>query len=385
MNYFSLARTFILIPLLAVVVVSINTLFPFIVGKYAIFRTAVDLSLIFFLIGLLQKNEESVGMFKKIEILFRKPLFIAIGIFTLVFVIACFFGVNPSNSFWSNFERGEGGVQIIHLFLFFSLISLLFNDEKSWRRVLIFAILGGMLMSGYGLFAALGKPGFVGAKFAEPGFRFQGSIGNPAYVAAYAIFLMFYAFCLSLLGHQKNKTVLSKIIYILIFAVFFAVFILAATRGAFVGFVSALVIGAAYFAYTKPKLRPVLIGAIIILTVSVSTLVYFKDSKLVKSLPGSRIFDISFSTETFRHRAIEWKVAIDAFKERPLLGWGPENFIFAFDKLYNIRHFTTQAGFGAWFDRAHNIFLDYLSSICIIGLFCYVGVFAAFFWLFLID
>ncbi len=59
MNYFNLARIFLLVPLIAIVVVTPSTLFPFIVGKYVIFRAAVDLAVIFFLLGLLQKNKES--------------------------------------------------------------------------------------------------------------------------------------------------------------------------------------------------------------------------------------------------------------------------------------------------------------------------------------
>lgn len=380
MNYFTLSKIFIIIPLLALVIVAPQTLFPFIVGKYAIFRAATDIALILLLVGLLQKNQESEKISKKIEELFKSPFFISLGIFTVVFILASVFGVNPANSFWSNFERGEGGIQIIHLFLFFSVLSVLFSNDKGWRQVLTFAVIGGLFVTGYGLFAALGKPGFIGARFAEPGFRFQGSIGNPAYVAAYMIFLMFYSACLLLIKNRKNTDLTGKIITAVCLVLFFVIFILAATRGAFLGLIAAVVAGVVYFAYNNPKLRPVLVSGLVILVLVVSVLVYFKNSPIIKSLPFARLFDISLSTETFRHRAIEWKVAIDAFKERPILGWGPENFIFAFDKHYNINHFSTKTGFGAWFDRAHNIFFDYLSTIGIVGLFAYLGIFLVFFW-----
>ena len=36
---------------------------------------------------------------------------------------------------------GEGGLQMLHLFIFFILLVLLFRDEKSWRKMLIIFIL----------------------------------------------------------------------------------------------------------------------------------------------------------------------------------------------------------------------------------------------------
>ncbi len=47
-------------------------------------------------------------------------------------------------------------------------------------------------MALYGFFAAIGVEGFIGSQYGE-GFRLSGSIGNPAYTAAYSIFMIFFA------------------------------------------------------------------------------------------------------------------------------------------------------------------------------------------------
>ena len=123
-------------------------------------------------------------------------------------------------------------------------------------------------------------------------------------------------------------------------------------------------------------------SGIVIMLLVIGSLVYFKNAPFIKSLPGSRIFDISFQTENFQNRMVIWQIAIDGFKERPLLGWGPENFSYTFDKHYNPKHYSIIAGFGAWYDRAHNIFLDYLNQAGILGLLSFLGIFAAFYWCF---
>src|SRR3989338_6798088 len=143
MNYFKISKFFLYLAPFAIILITPSTLFPFIVGKYVWFRTSVDLALIFFLLGVLLDNYRvnELKLYENLSKLIRNPLVIAVTLFAAVFVLAGFFGIDPANSFWSNFERGEGGLQMIHLWLFFSLSILLFREEKDWRtifRVMIF-------------------------------------------------------------------------------------------------------------------------------------------------------------------------------------------------------------------------------------------------------
>ena len=119
---------------------------------------------------------------------------------------------------------------------------------------------------------------------------------------------------------------------------------------------------------------------LILLMLIVGSLVYFRSTPFVKKIPGSRIFDISFSAETFQHRTIMWGIAWEGFKERPIFGWGPENYLNIFSKYYNPDYFTPGKGYGAWFDRAHSVIFDYLAETGIIGLISYIGIFVVLFW-----
>ncbi len=378
MDYFKVSRFFLYLVPFVVVVVTPFTLFPFIVGKYAVFRGAIDLSFIFLLSGFLFSPSAEEHL-KRLWKVLRSPLGIAVSIFTAAFLLACVFGVNFNWSFWSNFERGEGGLQIIHLYLLFLLLVTLFKGEKDWSRFLTFMVAGSILMVVYGYLASMNFGGFVGSRFTDGGYRFQGSIGNPAYVGAYLIFAFGYLFYLLFTKYRQKMKILGWVFFGVITAFLFSAFILTGTRGSFIGFVVGLIAALVYAAFMKPALRKWILGAIALILVVVGLLVAFQQSSFVKRIPGSRVFDISVLAGTFQTRAVMWQIAWDGFLARPVFGWGPENFPVVFNKFFNINYFDPSQGFGAWFDRAHSIIFDGLAETGAVGTVAYLGVFVVFF------
>lgn len=404
LNYFKISKFLIYLVPLVVAIVTNGTLFPFIVGKYVAFRFLVGFSLIFFLLGLLFHKESSVIGHRLLVILKRPPV-VALGVFVLAFVLAGFFGVDPSYSFWSNFERGEGSIQLIFLFAFALMLLVHLRDKNDWRKFFWISILGAYLMIFYGIGAGLkyvdadyrtavidgveqevlagtGGPlfqtfhGFIGSTLSD---RFAGSVGNPAYVATYLMFAAFFAAYLlhSYRGKKHRMAQVFLISSLLVFALFF---FLAATRGAFLGVGVGALAALGYLIYASPKFRKPLLSIVLVLVVLASLGFYFKDSPAVKRIPGSRIFDISLKEQTLQHRMIMWGIAFEGWKDRPLFGWGPENYPQVFYRHYNPAYFDPAAGtFGAWFDRAHNIFFDYLVETGIIGLLAYVAIFVTYY------
>lgn len=378
MDYFKISRFFLIASLFTVVIVTISTLFPFVVGKYVFFRIVVGLAFIFFLLGILfDRRKEDI--LKRLKRLIKEPLVIALSIFLLVFLLAVFLGVDPHFSFWSSFERGEGGFQMIFFYLFFILLILLFKDEKDWQKLFIYIILGGILMALYGILAGFGVRGFLGSEFGSEGYRFSGPIGNPAYVAAYSLFLLFFSLYVLFGKYRRALRSMPAIVVMASSGLLFAVFIMAATRGAFIGFIVAVVAVSGYLVFSIKKLRWPLVGLILVLIALYSLGVYFYESQFIQNLPASRLFDISATTETFYHRTIMWEVAWEGFKEKPLLGWGPEGFERVFSLHYDERYFDPGEGYGVWFDRAHSIYFDYLVSTGILGLLSFLSIFFVFF------
>ena len=83
---------------------------------------------------------------------------------------------------------------------------------------------------------------------------------------------------------------------------------------------------------------------------------------------------------TAQTRLWVWGAAWQGFLERPILGWGPENFTVVFDLHFNKNFFVPGQNGETWFDRAHSVFFDYLSETGIVGLLSYLGIFVVLLW-----
>jgi O-antigen ligase len=79
-------------------------------------------------------------------------------------------------------------------------------------------------------------------------------------------------------------------------------------------------------------------------------------------------------------RIIVWEGAWEAVQDRPLLGYGPENFRLAYQSHFDNRLYE-DVNFGeTWFDRAHNVMLDTLVSVGFVGLGLYLILGGYFLW-----
>lgn len=84
-------------------------------------------------------------------------------------------------------------------------------------------------------------------------------------------------------------------------------------------------------------------------------------------VPGSPV-QKRYIEESSAARIIVWEAGFEAFKERPLLGLGPENFRIALDHHFDNRLYLEENLGEIWFDRAHNLFIDTLVSVGVLGL-----------------
>jgi O-antigen ligase len=386
-----IAKWYLYVAAFSVVVVMNSIFFPFIGGKDYFFRFSVELALIFFTLAWAfeARSGEVEG---SVKTWFKKPLFVAVSVFVLMVILACLFAYDMNAAFWSNYERGESGFQMIHYYIFFVLLVLLLRTEDDWKNMFRYSMVAAGLMILYGLGGNYLVQGFIGSysgSQAPAGFwhklidgRFQGSLGNPAYVAPYLIFSMFYAGYLWVRRKvSPAKNALMNVGYAAIIAVFFLFFILSQTRGAFLGLgvgVLALILYLIFSA--REKIRKWSLVALGILIILGGTGYAFRNSSFIQNLPEGRLLQLSFSDATAQSRFWTWGSAWNGFLERPILGWGPENFTAVFDKYFDPRHFIPGTPTETWFDRAHSVFFDYLAETGALGLLSYLAIFVVFFW-----
>jgi O-antigen ligase/thioredoxin-like negative regulator of GroEL len=291
------------------------------------------------------------------------------AIFVVVVFVADVFGANPQKSFWSNYERMEGFVALIHLFGYFLVAGSVLRTEKLWTRFFHTVIFTNVIMVFYSLLQLGGA-----IQINQSVTRLDGTFGNSAYLAVYMLFgIAFTAFLL--VRHRGSSFV--KWVYGII--IFFQGLILyyTQTRGVIIGLAVGIVFSTSLillFNKKNRRVRNIAFGILAVLVLMVSSLAVFRDSSFVKeSEVLNRIASLSLTQALNNPRFMVWGMAIDGFKERPILGWGQENFNFVFNKYYDPKMYGQEQ----WFDRAHNIFFDWLIAGGILGLLGYLSLFFA--------
>ncbi len=341
-------------------IVSGSLFFPFITGKNFAFRILVEI--LFGVWAILALRDASYRPS------FSLPL-LAVGVLTLFVGIADIFSENPIKSFWSNYERMEGFVTLLHLLVYFLITISVFVKENLWIRFFQTSLGAAFLMSIYGVFQLMGA-----VKINQGGVRLDGTFGNATYLAIYMVFNIFIAAFLYV--RRTEKSWLSYI-YLGLMVLYTFILYHTATRGALLGFIGGVLVTAfliALFERGRSDLRKVAIGIMATVLILVGGFFTIKDTSFVKeSEVLSRFSSISLEETTTKSRFIVWDMAFQGFKERPFLGWGQESFNFVFNKYYDPRMYAQEQ----WFDRTHNVVLDWLIAAGLPGLVFYLSIFVA--------
>lgn len=297
-----------------------------------------------------------------------RPSFKGITLFLFLFLavmsLSALFGANPSLSFWSKFERMTGVLMWLHLFGFYLAASTVLQ-KKDWLRIFGASASLGVLM---GLLSVFKK---------DPGMRGGGTLGNDSFYGTYLLINIFLAVYLFFAAAKKGNR--SKLLMIFSGSSFLAlVYFLfrSEANAAQISFLGGLVLLFCLWLATSKKKVFRLIGlaalAAIVLGGSAAIVLAMRTDSYVYHALTNRLGESALSA-----RLVVWDAAYQGFIDRPLLGYGPENFEYAFIRHYN-SCFGTSSGKcsgSVWFDRAHNIIFDRLSTTGILGLVTYLAIF----------
>lgn len=344
------------------VVVPSSFIFPFIVPKILLLRIIITIATAGYALLLIINWQEYKPKLT--------PVSIALLAFLLSFALSTFFGVDSYHSFWDNHERMLGLFTIIHYVLYFFICTNIFKSWTEWKWALRFFLLGGFVVMLIGLMQ-VSNPNLLLNQGSE---RVASTLGNAIYVGGYGLFLFF----VSMLLFLKEKLPIWKYIDAIAGAVALFGMYYSGTRGSMLGLVvglGVLLVGYAILLKDKPKVRRTLIGIMVVGVLIIGFLLVNKQSAFVLNIPMlGRLLNISFSSGTGSTRLIAWKIAIESWKAHPLVGWGPNNFFYAFNQHYNPHSFLY--GYGeTWFDNAHNILLNTLTVQGLFGILAYLGIF----------
>jgi hypothetical protein len=153
---------------------------------------------------------------------------------------------------------------------------------------------------------------------------------------------------------------------------------LTGSRGAALGLVSGLgAFAVAYAAWGKISLiKYSAAGVVAVLVVLVVFIALARNSSLVERAAESsvliaRLSSIGLGDQSIEGRFDSVKTGVEGFAARPILGWGPENYLVPWG-----RYFGGKEQESATFDQAHNKVLEELTTKGIVGLLSYLSLWA---------
>jgi O-antigen ligase/tetratricopeptide (TPR) repeat protein len=342
------------VPFLTLYVANEN-FFPYITGKNFWFRIIVEVVVgAYIILALLDKTVRP--RFSWILATF--------GALIAVMLITTLQAEHVSTAFWSNFERMDGYVTLIHVFFYFLVLGSVFQSPKIWTYFLNTTVAVAALVALQGV-----------AQLSGSTTRVDSTLGNAAYMAVY---MLFHIFILALLFVRTN-VVPYRVIYVLLGILFVFVLLQTGTRGTAIGLATGSLAAVSYivlFAARYPQVRRYALFGVVSLVLLFGGFYSVRDSAYIQETPAlARIANIDLGND-LRIRSIIWGMSVEGVKERPVFGWGHGNFNYVFNEQYDPRLYAQEQ----WFDRVHNIVFDWLIAGGVVGLVAYFSIFAALFY-----
>ena len=384
--------------LLTPLIVSRSTLSPYIVGKALFARSVITVTFAAWLI-LIWRNPKHRP---------AKSLIVSAGlIWLLISLIAGFTGVSHVRSLWSTYERMQGVIDQAHWLAFIVIAGSVFRNMSAWRALLTINLAVAATVCGLGLVDHFGVSDI---KTIGNSNHLSSTLGNSSYLGAYTAVSAITGVGLvvhSLAGARtpsgaqrrqnrrfKNRrragrraapTASARLLQALwIAATLLCLWCLWLTtaRSALLGLGAGFAtLSVGYILLGVPgtvrrvafSLLAVTLAASALLTISRFTAVLdpvIESSRMLQRIDQLGRTGADFSA-TKRTEALE--ADVNAFKERPILGWGTENYLIAWG-----RHVKNAEDVKlGYFDHAHNKLMQELVTKGLLGLLSYLLVWSA--------
>ncbi len=336
-----------------------NVYFPFIFPKTTLF---IFLTSITFIIWLTLAISDRQFRVKKNWLL----ILLFLGLFSAF--ISNILAENPAQAFWSTIERMDGFLLQIYLIFYFLILAGSLKSKKLWIYFLNNLLIVGAIFGFHGL--------------SENTDRISSWLGNPIYLAVLALFNFFISLYLAIEDYLKNFKIKSWKFLLYLFSAGFFLYILIKTgsRGPLLGIIGGLSFASLiyFFAEKQNKVWKNLAGLFFLIIIIFTSLFFYFKNDLAKndfiqnSFFLNRLVNIGVQDENTIQRLDNWKMSYEAWQEKPIFGWGNDNYHYIYIKYFKPDSLDVP---GLWFDRSHNVFFDKLVFYGLIGFLIYILLF----------
>jgi O-antigen ligase len=335
---------------------------------------------------------------------------VALSAYVIASVLAAAAGVNSSRSVWSTFDRMTGIFDLLHWALLALVLTSVVRSQQAWRFLLNGQLAVTLLVI---LIAATQIWGvsFIPSIIAKC--RVDGTMGNASYLAPILVMSILVAAGLlaqSLVQGRGNReaatpikesnagaTALAglrnggpawRILWLSVIGLGSLVLVYTGTRGALIGLAAGAIAMplALYFWGNRRALVPVgLTSGGLLLTLGG---MFALDSAFglpvagncVNSTATVRLTQLAATgtnDSSLALRLSSARAGLGGFLERPILGWGPENFGYAFNQHVDPQIFQ-QGSF--LMDKAHNQVVEEFTTKGLVGGLAFLGMWGVLAW-----
>jgi O-antigen ligase len=354
----------LVVSLLVPVIVASGFFFPYVVPRNIFFRAIVEVGTLILVWSLCWGGDD-------LDLRYE-PIFWALVAFVTASFVSALFSPARDHSLFGDFERMGGVWAWLHLGLFFLLLRTLRDDE--WLWVLNAALLVGLFVSSSAILEhsqIASAPRSADAILAPS----SATIGNGGLLAAYLLFAT------ALAGYLSTTSIRFRLLYLSVGGINLLALASAENRSTVIGLGLGAIVGSVIFATLRTQSRKRWIAPGMSITLACTVIAI--------SL-GIRAFPSSFLTRvtptvlqrlaltnpggTDESRTMQWRAAIEGFRDRPLLGYGPENHDLVWSAHFDPRIYRIATDV---FDRTHNQFLEVLATTGLVGAAAFLGIWLA--------
>ena len=342
--------------LLTPLVITPDTIYPFVVGKAVWSRSIIGVAFaLWVILALLWPGYGPP----------RSRLLMLLGAGLAVALIAALTGESLQRSLWSDYQRMQGVIDDAHWVAFAVVVASMLRSPAAWRVVLGTCCAVGAAVAGIVLARRYGLDlPFYGALPELHLPRMSGPLGNPTYLGVYMLTNLFVALGLAARiwraaasAHRTNR--LRALPWLAAGGLHFLALVVAGSVGSFAGLAAAvgfLALFGAVIARGGVRLLAVMTLVAMVLAAAFAGARFTAEDRAAQWLPEgpfARVLATHIDRPSVQSRLAAWKAGLEGFADRPVLGWGPENFITVFG-----RYASGYGAFSASSDEAHNKFVE---------------------------
>lgn len=334
-------------------VVVLKHLYPWVSGKIWGFQLIIEILFPLYILLAFRRKEYRPS---------KDPFLYALLAYFAVATLSMLLGENPDRSFWDKPDRITGMFFQYHLLAFFLMAGAV------WRRAMTTPIVASIATA---VILSLHAISQVANPAEGSDGRGSASLGNPSYLGQY---LVPHLFLCGWLIYRHWKSGLRWLWLASAALIMIGVFT-TKSKGALIGVFAGAIVACLIAALRgSGKIRTLgRYGIAAIALVVVGFLVGHKIPPVHRWLYANRI-SLQYVQETSGSRKLLIENAVKGVKQHPLLGWGPENFEDGY--YFNYDPITQRySDYETRQDRPHNLVLEMLHNVGIVGFLAYAAVF----------